>query len=345
MAIDATSGQSNQGFFKKIGKGITNAAKSTGKWFNKNGGTVGKIMSAVGDTAMQTGMTLAQFEVMKNGSIWGMGCMGMGYGMPMGYGLDFYANYDPLGLSGWMGMSGSGYNPYLTQMGNQMAYNMGAATMQQLMLQNNQSQINYSQYFQNSVNVNQNIKADFAKLDVSKQDTQAGKEFDKGTDALTKDGEAIQGKTFSFGLTKSNNQKTDTANYQDKVQNVAKSYVAHIDSEYGNKDGAITLEEFKKHEMSKLGNSADDTKKAQSKQMAETAFKKLDLNGDNKLDWKEYSAAFTTFDQSSSGTDLDGVIKSEDYANWSTALGDATSTKFDKAARTNYLQLFKKQDG
>ena len=344
MSTDATSGQSNNGFFKKIGKGIGNAGKSIGKWFNKNGDTVGNVMSALGNTAMQTGMTLGQIEMMKHGSIWGMGYMSMSLGMPMGYGMGFYSNCDPLGVSGWMGTQGYGTDPHLTYMGNQMAYNMGAATMQQIMAQNNSQNIQYNQYFSNLTNNNTKLKTDFAKLDISNQSTIAGKDFDKATDELTNEGEAVSGKKFSFGLTKGENSKIDAANYNAKVQETAKSYLAHIDTEYGDKDGGISLEEFTKHEMSKLKSDATDSEKAQAKSIAQNAFKKMDLNGDNKLDWKEYSAVLATFDQKFGGTELDGQITSEDYAAWSADLSNPYSTKFNNAARTNYLQMFKKQD-
>ena len=344
MSIDATSGQKTtvtqqkstvqqtkkSSFFKKIGN-----------WFNKNGNTVGNVMSAVGDTAMSTGMTLAQMEVMRKGSIWGMGFMGCG--MPLGYGMDYYTQCDPLGISGWMGYGAGGYNPYLTQMGNQMAFDWGAVTMQQMMAQqqlqaNQYSQFNINQNVNQNINVNQKIQADFAELDVSKQDTKDGKEFDDATNGLTDEkGNAISGKKYSFGI-------TDKKDYSEKIQEKAKNYVAHIDKESGNSDGAITLEEYTKHEMAKLPSDATEEQKAQAKKMAEIAFNKLDLTGDNKLDWKEYSAALSTFDQKFGGTELDGTITSEDYSKWSTELGGSTGTKFENAARTNYLSLFKKKE-
>ena len=45
-----------------------------GKWFNKNGDTVGKVMQATGDLAMGVGLTgLAIHEMNRPHSIWGCG--------------------------------------------------------------------------------------------------------------------------------------------------------------------------------------------------------------------------------------------------------------------------------
>lgn len=328
-----------------------------GTWFGKNSSKIGECFSIVGNTAMGIGSNLAQFEMartmLKSGSIWGMGYMHPYVG---GYTSSWMMNGDPLGIS-WLNAGYGDYNPYYTQMGNQMAFNWGAQLMQQQMLNQTaqmqqyqqMSQLQQMQQTRNNSTI-QSIQIEDNEFDVSKQSTAIGKSFDDATNEfIDKDGEAVSGKKFSLGVKQGDDDSETAKNYKSRISEFGKSYLAHIEknSSDGVDNDGIDIDEFKEYEMKKLPSDASDAKKAEAEQMAENAFNKIDINGDGKIDWKEYSAAIMTFDQTygkPAKKSNDGQITSSDFANWTTDMADDKKNFFDVSIRQNYKNLFSEDD-
>ena len=358
MSIDRTAG--NTSFFKKIGN-----------WFNKNGNTLGRAMQITGSAAMGVGVTGMFIHEMKHPSrsIFGSGYCGCNtFGMfgPM-------ASIDPMGMTGWMnGMGGlfgmnSGFG-----MGGLFGYgNMGGCTSmmglniaaqmgQQARLMDMANPYNNYSYLNNQYATLNNYSAlrrqpdranDIVDIDVSgpdsskkenykfsdvdsDQETETGKAFnDKLNGMFGKDFKAKEGSKVELASVEDTN---DPEKYKEAVSNIAKSYIAHIDKESGDGKDGVSLEEFIKQETLETQNSKIT---GSVKITAEYAFKKMDMNSDGKLDWKEYAAAIRTFDTNSSGK-IDGVIDVKDYKTWSELLGEAQSNKFDNTIRKNYKNLF-----
>lgn len=334
-----------------------------GNWFNKNSSKIGASMSILGNSAMNIGMDIAQFEMtremLKTGSIWGMGGYMYGGGMfgcrSFGGG-SWMMNGDPLGLT-WAGGGYDTYNPYYTQMGNQMAFNYGYQMAQQGAYTQGYSQGFFNptdtyqtrQIIQNDATAPLQPEANkFAKLNVSEQDETEGHNFDEVTNNFVdEEGEAISGKEYDLEV-KADKDGKFSSDYKAKVSELGKSYLANIEKTTGDVDNkGIDLKEFKKHEMKKLPADATDEQIEEAEARTENAFKKLDINDDGKIDWKEYSAAIMTFDQEAGtqpkGKANDGVITSEDYAAWSSLMGSEKTNLFDTSIRKNYKQLFDKE--
>lgn len=150
------------------------------------------------------------------------------------------------------------------------------------------------------------------------QDKKLGKEFDKASDK----------REYKFkGSIKSGDD------YRDAVSELGKSYGAVMDSD---KDGSISLGEYVKYESAK---AETDTQKQQLKQRAQIAFKKFDMNGDKKLDWKELASAITTYDTNESGK-LEGHITKDKYEKWVDLLASPAANEFDTTIRDSYKKLF-----
>lgn len=113
-----------------------------------------------------------------------------------------------------------------------------------------------------------------------------------------------------------------------------------MDKTSGNKDNEITLEEFTTHTLNAdLGKNATEAKKTEYKNFATTSFKKIDQNGDGKVDWKEMAAVFSTYDSINDGK-YDGHITAEEAANSADQLINSNSTQIDKKLRAEYTRLF-----
>lgn len=134
------------------------------------------------------------------------------------------------------------------------------------------------------------------------------------------------------------NQETKTG----KAFDNATDKMAENDNSSGNKDKKVTVEEFVKHEMSKLNSDATDEKKAEAKAIAQTAFDKIDINGDGYADWKELAATVATFDtdNETNNKPLDATITSGEYKKWSTLMAQQGTNEFDTTIRKTYTQLF-----
>lgn len=301
------------------------------------------MFTKLGAGLTQTAMTGIALKSMNNGcgnSIWGCGG---------GYGGFSYGGYcgginDPLGVT-WMN-GGCGNNSYATAMGQQAAFAWGASLYDQAAAQYAISAQQKAQM--QAAQTLQKTKAEYAGNIGKDQSTEKGKAFDKVTDEMVdKKGNVVKDKEFTIIDKYSDpDDKTKCADeYREAVSSLGKSYGAEIDTSKGNKDGKVTLEEFVEHEISKLPSDASDTTKAKAKLTAQTAFGKIDQNGDGYADWKELAAVMATLDSDISAgdkKDLDGKIKSNDFAKWSSLMSQNQTNEFDYKVRANYTQLFGK---
>ena len=320
--------------------GKTPFFKRVGNWFNKNGNTAGKIMTITGTTAMGVGMTGMFIHEMKHPShsIFGggfgycnpmcnpmMGSMGMfgGIGYPM---------------MGSMGMFG-GMGNFHSIMGQQMAYQYG---MQQRMmtdqtsnLYNNPNQFGmYNQYnqfgsnnqfFQPTYDTTTTTTTTTTEKDTWKDNIKELKY--KANEYKSKDGDEADGKNLDTQTDKlgrgtiKNIELTDDKNkLKETYQQKGKDQVAYLDSD---KDGFVDIEEFTDKEKGKS---------KFNKTIVTRAFEKIDLNGDNKLDYSELSSLYATFssDYGASGEISEAGtnnITKENYDKWSEALGSSSNSK------------------
>lgn len=285
-------------------------------------------------TAM-TGIALKSMTGCCSQSIFPMGRAGYSCGVRMGYGIGITPQMmaDPMGFS-WLPNPACGYaqnNAY----GNMLAYQYGLnlAAQSNAQIASNMASLQQQQQLQKT---NTKYAGDLDK----DQETKTGKAFDNATDKMA------ENKDSSFNIldkyTNPKDEKKCADEYRAAVSNVAKSYAAEIDNTSGNKDRKVTVEEFVKHEMSKLDKAASDENKAAAKAMAQTAFDKIDINGDGYADWKELAATVATFDTDNE-TDkkpLDATITSAEYRKWSALMSQQGTNEFDTTIRKTYTQLF-----
>lgn len=277
-------------------------------------------------SAMQIEMLNQMNKCYGQPSIFG-GCCGGGFS-------PYNLNANPMGI-GIFGNNNFYQNQMNTQYGNMLAYNWGA----QLAAQIHASNANAQPHTPTQLPKTNNEYAG----DVKDQDTTKGKDFDKATnDMVDKEGNAIDGKSYTICEKPQNEDE-----YKSHVTELGKSYLAEIDNTVGNGDGKLTLDEFVKHELKKLPSDASTTKKEQAKANAQTAFNKIDQNGDGYADYKELASTISTMDQNFDSKDKvaerDGKITSKEYEQWSTLLSDSTNTTFDKYSRSIYNKLFGKK--
>lgn len=300
-----------------------------------------QTLTKMGSGLTQTAMTGIALKSMNNccGSQsifgYGCGCGSFGYtgGMGFGIGITPQMMADPMGFS-WLPNPNMCYaqnNSY----GNMMAYNYGlslaaagrqqaaaslAMTPQQLQLTKTNTQ--YA-----------------GDLDEN-QETETGKAFDKATDKMSDNNDSSFNIVDKYTDPKDGKKCADE--YRAAVSNIAKSYAAEIDNNTGNKDKKVTIDEFVKHEISKLKSDATEEKKAEAKAIAQTAFYKIDINGDGYADWKELAATVTTFetDTESNKKPLDATITSNEYKKWSALMAQQGANEFDTTIRKSYTQLF-----
>ena len=337
--------------FRTFMNSIGNAFK-TG-W---NNGNIQKGMKITGATAFGVGAIGAMAHEMKKnncGSIFGGCCYGGG--MFGGYGVNPFAmnpyGMSPYGLMGAgnmfdsMGMLNNCTNPYLTQAGNQWAYQWGRnIAIQQSMnpafsgtsnLYNTELTDEQIDKFAPERN-NQRVVAD------PNADTKLGDAFVEGTGALNKDkdAEAVKLSEDKF----SNDNK---AGYVSNLGKVAESYIAKIGS-----NGTISEDDYIDHEIEIF---KTDNPNIELTEVAETflrnkmklAFAKLDLNRDGEIDKNEMTSALATFDTGGRGIGssnaADGKITAAEYKSAHDAL-EARNTTFATNNWNNYQQLFGKQD-
>lgn len=285
-------------------------------------------------TAM-TGIALKSMTSCCSQSIFPMGRAGYSCGVRMGYGIGITPQMmaDPMGFS-WLPNPACGYaqnNAY----GNMLAYQYGLnlAAQSNAQIASNMASLQQQQQLQKT---NTKYAGDLDK----DQETKTGKAFDNATDKMA------ENKDSSFNIldkyTNPKDEKKCADEYRAAVSNVAKSYAAEIDNTSGNKDRKVTVEEFVKHEMSKLDKDASDENKAAAKAMAQTAFDKIDINGDGYADWKELAATVATFDTDNETNDkpLDATITSDEYKKWSALMSQQGTNEFDTTIRKTYTQLF-----
>lgn len=303
-------------------------------------GNIAKWTQAIGMTSFGIGFTGAMIHDLNKssncccgGSIFN-GMLGynsmMGYNpmMSLGCGGNMFGMYNPmmsLGCGGNMfGMFG-GYNNYGSQYGQYMAAQAGAMDFQMFWNQYQAQQAQMAQSTTQSV-VNEKMDNECASKIAENQSTDLGTKFENGTAALFKENDAKD----SFKLCNLNKNNEDS--YKLEITKIGKSYGKILDKDG---DGYISEEEFSAQDTKGLSG----TKLSDQLKGAEIAFKKIDLNKDGKIDWKELSAAITTYDLDSEYK-YDGKISKSDYNRWLTEAVKETSNKFDKALQKSYRYLF-----
>lgn len=291
-------------------------------------GNIAKGLSAVGMTAFGVGMTGAMIHDLNHnkgcgGSIFGgyfgnnCGCSPMS-GMNMFGGMNLYGNM----------YNSYGFNPYNTQMGNDMAFEWGRQLAKEYQAQQAQTQ---TQFQQPQISKHNNEQAEAVSTDTNKA---LGEAFDEGTNKLADD----DADPVNLLDNVQNGRGDDKTTYLKGISNTAKSYIAHIDADG---DGYISESEFIKHELAsakgeKELSSAEETKlKASMKH----AFAQMNLNQDEDgIDWKEMAASITTYDAGGTGDGkLDGKITAKNYSD---AQNSITNGSFGQASWTNYKALF-----
>ena len=100
--------------------------------------------------------------------------------------------------------------------------------------------------------------------------------------------------------------------YQELVKKFGFNYTQQIDAKYGNGDGILTYEEFEKHQSEDIGPDADAEVKAAMKESTQNAFKRLDLNDDNKIDSKEITTLLAAMDYDKD-SNVNGRITINDF--------------------------------
>lgn len=295
--------------------------------------TLTQMGNGLTNTAM-TGIALKSMTGCCSPSIFPMrrgGCCGGG--MAYGFGITPQMMADPMGFS-WL-PNPNMYNAQNNAYGNMLAYQYGLNLAAQ---SNAQIAANRALYGQQQQLQKTNTKY-AGDLDEN-QETKTGKAFDNATDQMAENNNS------SFNILEAYTNPEDKAQcadeYRSAVSNIAKSYAAEIDNSSGNKDRKVTVEEFVKHEMSKLTPDATDEKKAEAKAIAQTAFDKIDINGDGYADWKELAATVATFDTDTETNNKpkDATITSSQYAKWSLLMSQQNANEFDTTIRNNYSQLF-----
>ena len=149
-------------------------------------------------------------------------------------------------------------------------------------------------------------------------------------------GDAAANKKFT--VVKNYNQ------YKDSFINLGTSYIQYLDKTFGNNDGNLTLEEFKKSQLAPL--SEKDKKNKKFIQATENTFNNINLNDDKVIDAKEMTALLGLFDQDYEKMEFDGQIKAGDVYYHSLDLTEKPGTFYAKSAKQElkqrYLSIFSK---
>ena len=303
-------------------------------------GNIAKWTQAIGMATMGVGFTGAMIhDLNKNsncccgGSIFNGTFGGNFFGGAGGYSsmmnpFGSFGAYNPMmpwGGGGDMFGMLNGYNSYASQYGQFIAAQAGARDFEIAWAQYQAQQAQMAQSTTQSV-VNEKMNNECADKIADNQSTELGQKFDDGTTAL-KDNDS-----YKFCNLDKNNEN----HYKEEISKIGKSYGKLLDTD-GN--GYISEDEFTAHETKDVS----DAKKSQSIQDAKIAFKKIDLNKDGKIDWKELSAAITTYDLDNNDK-FNGVVSKSDYEKWGELAMNQYSNKFDKALQNSYRYLFGSSD-
>lgn len=329
--------------FRTFMNSIGNAFK-TG-W---NNGNIQKGMKITGATAFGVGAIGAMAHEMKKnncGSIFGGCCYGVNPFAMNPYGMSPYGMMSAGNVLDSMGVLNNYTNPYLTQAGNQWAYQWGRnIAIQQSMnpafsgtsnLYNTELTDEQIDKFAPERN-NQKVVAD------PNADTKLGKAFEEGTDALNKDKDAE-----AVNLSEDKFSNDNKAGYVSNLGKVAESYIAKIGSNGTISENDYIDHEFEIFETDNPNIELTEETEAKLKNNMKLAFAKLDLNRDGEIDKNEMTSALATFDTGGRGIGssnaADGKITAAEYKSAHDAL-NARNTTFATNNWNNYQQLFGKQD-
>lgn len=116
------------------------------------------------------------------------------------------------------------------------------------------------------------------------------------------------------------------------------SYTQYLDKTFGNNDGKLTLDEFKKSQLAPL--SDKDKKNKQFIEATENTFNNMDLNNDKYIDAKEMTALLTIFDQDYEKMEYDGQIKASDITYHSLDLCEKPGTFYAKSAKQELGSIY-----
>lgn len=310
---------------------------------------LGDTLLKIGQSTLKTGTFYATAKALNSpcnmrGSVFGCGTFG-GYAS-----YPAYSSYPIVGcgMGGFsqVGMGMGMLNSYNTQMAIGQAYGQGYALGEQIKAQGGNGMFGFNFNFQNlqnpTLNLNNNANINPTKNEAAEKfeshPTELGEQFETNS---------RNSKTTQFVMSDWNKKaegKEKDEEYKTYTSNFAKSYIAYMDEESGNKDNEISQEEYIKHNMkSDLPEGASAEEIAEYKKLAETSFKKLDQNGDGKVDWKEMAALFSTYDSISDGT-RDGKITMQEMELGFSGLTNASSTQMDTKLRNEYTKLFGKDE-
>lgn len=307
---------------------------------------LGDTLLKIGKSTLQTGTFYAAAKTLNSPCNRGLsifGCGTFGTCMPMG---GMIGGYPMMGYSGMGGMGLGTYSygtnmalmtPY-AQMAIGQAYGQSYALGQQMKAQGGGSfsipgfQTPLQQLIQQQQQQIEPTKNEAAEK-FSAYNTELGEQFEEDTKA---------GKTTQFVSSDWEEKaagKEKDQEYTQYASNFAKSYIANMDKKAGNEDNEITEEEFTQYNMSSdLDANATEAEKTEYKTLSKTAFKKMDQNGDGKIDWKEMAATLSAYDSMSGSRD--GKITNEELSEAGIGLMDSSSTTMDQKLRTEYTRLF-----
>ena len=264
---------------------------------------------------------------MMGGDLFGSNVFGGLYGGSPMMGGDLFGSNVFGGLYGGSPMMGGdlfgggmfgGFDNYGSQYGQYIAAQAGARDFQIAWAQYQAQQAQMAQSTTQSV-VNEKMDNECASKIDDNQSTELGTKFDEGTTALKNDD--------SYKLC--NLDKDNENHYREEISKIGKSYGKLLDT---NGDGYISEAEFTAHETK-------DVSVADKIAKAKIAFKKIDLNKDGKIDWKELSASITTYDLDSKDQ-FNGAVSKSDFVKWGELAMNQYSNKFDKALQKSYRYLF-----
>lgn len=260
--------------------------------FNLN--TFGQNLQKIGQGLMQGGLMIGTTSMIHRGGFYGSSIWGCGGGFITGGGMP------PLNI--WHPMYGSPANPYLTQQGLNIAYQQGAARMEQIMQELNKSYLPGATQ-SSEAQTPQNVTPEIGKqIDQALQNQE---EYSFVSNEWTK----LNEKTDK---TEQEKQTLETV-YDNSVQTAASSYLKFIDQKLGTDDGKLTKDEFTDFIVySTIGESASAEDKAALKTFVDNAFTNLNLNNDDKISADEIGDFFKYIDATGDGK-LDGKITSEDF--------------------------------
>lgn len=230
------------------------------------------------------------------------------FGMNSGYA----SNYGM--LNSYMGGNFMGNN-YMDPYSYPILQMMGGANI----FSQNTSDAELAQYYQEST---EKMKYNAEKA-TQTDTTQAEKLNTALGGLLDADGKADKTKDAYQFVTEDDKTGDATEKYKERLKSIGNSLVTSMDTD---KDGFV---------------SEDEYVKATGNKNASIAFKKLDANGDKKLDYRELGAQVATFDSSTSDAfKKDGQISAEDFEHWNRAMHDEKGVGFDRHYRNNLKNYF-----